>query len=454
MNTNYRASPEDNLLSALFRNIEPVGLAQLKLSAHGIADIPQRTLQYTMKKLVSSGQVIQTGAGPSVRYQLAKQAALNPETIRLSDVSAEIIDLVSRPQANRTPVGYDHGFLNSYQPNETGYLTSQERLTLAGIGRPAMVGAEAGTYARQILGRLLIDLAWNSSRLEGSTYSLLDTQRLIEFGRFADGHTALEAQMILNHKDAIEFLVEGAAESSFNRTTILNLHALLANNLLADAAAVGRLRTIGVGIGGSVFMPLEIPQQIETQFDAILSKASAITDPFEQAFFVMVHLPYLQPFDDVNKRVSRLAANIPLVRANLAPLSFTDVPQDLYTRAMLAIYELNRIEPLKELFIWAYQRSAARYVAVQQTIGEPDPFRLTYRNELREVIAMVITGLVGRQDVEKVIVEATPATVAAHDRETFTQLVQSELLVINDGNFARYRVRPSQFKAWKDVWDR
>jgi hypothetical protein len=454
MKSIYRAMPEDQLLDALSQHAGPIGLAQLKKSGRGIADIPQRTLQYTMKKLVNAGQVIQTGAGPSVRYQLVKQATPNPDAIRLNEISSEIIELVSRPQANRAPVGYDHGFLNSYQPNETWYLTKQERLTLAGIGRPAMVGAEAGTYARQILGRLLIDLAWNSSRLEGSTYSLLDTQRLIEFGRFADGHTALEAQMILNHKDAIEFLVEGAAESSFNRTTILNLHALLANNLLADAAAVGRLRTIGVGIGGSVFMPLEIPQQIEAQFDAILSKASAITDPFEQAFFVMVHLPYLQPFDDVNKRVSRLAANIPLVRANLAPLSFTDVPQDLYTRAMLAIYELNRIEPLKELFIWAYQRSAARYVAVQQTIGEPDPFRLTYRNELREVIAMVITGLVGRQDVESAIVEATPATVAAHDRETFTQLVQSELLVINDGNFARYRVRPSQFKAWKDVWDR
>jgi Fic/DOC family len=453
MNTNYRASPEDSILAALSLHAFPISLAQLKLSGPSIADIPQRTLQFTMKKLVGAGQVIQSGAGPSVRYQLSKQASPTADAVQLSDVSAEIIDLVSRPQASRSPVGYDYGFLNSYQPNQTWYLTGQERLALSSNGRPAMVGAEAGTYARQILGRLLIDLAWNSSRLEGSTYSLLDTQRLIEFGRFADGHTALEAQMILNHKDAIEFLVKGAAESSFNRTTILNLHALLANNLLADVAAVGRLRTIGVGIGGSVFMPLEIPQQIKAQFDAILSKASAITDPFEQAFFVMVHLPYLQPFDDVNKRVSRLAANIPLVRANLAPLSFTDVPQDLYTRAMLAIYELNRIEPLKELFIWAYQRSAARYVAVQQTIGAPDPFRLTYRNELREVIAMVITGLVRRQDVESAIVEATPATVAAHDRETFTQLVQGELLVINDGNFARYRVRPSQFKAWKDVWD-
>ena len=453
MNTIYRATSEDQLLDALSQHAGPIGLAQLKQSGRGIADIPQRTLQHAMKKLVSEEQVIQSGAGPSVRYQLAKQASPPAYAVQLSDVSAEIIDLVSRPQASRSPVGYDHGFLNSYQPNQTWYLTGQERLTLSSNGRPAMVGAEAGTYARQILGRLLIDLAWNSSRLEGSTYSLLDTQRLIEFGRFADGHSALEAQMILNHKDAIEFLVEGAAEASFNRTTILNLHALLANNLLADAAAVGRLRTIGVGIGGSVFMPLEIPQQIEAQFNAILSKASAITDPFEQAFFVMVHLPYLQPFDDVNKRVSRLAANIPLIRANLAPLSFTDVPQDLYTRAMLAIYELNRIEPLKKLFIWAYRRSAARYTAVQQTIGEPDPFRLAYRNELRDVIAMVITGLIKRNDVESAISEATPTTVATQDRENFTQLVRDELLVITDGNFARYRVRPSQFKAWKDVWD-
>ena len=175
MNTIYRAIPEDQLLDALSQRAGPIGLAQLKQSGEGIAAIPQRTLQHSMKKLVSAGQVIQSGAGPSVRYQLAKQASPAADAVQLSDVSAEIIDLVSRPQASRSPVGYDHGFLNSYQPNQTWYLTGQERLTLSSNGRPAMVGAEAGTYARQILGRLLIDLAWNSSRLEGSTYSLLDT---------------------------------------------------------------------------------------------------------------------------------------------------------------------------------------------------------------------------------------------------------------------------------------
>lgn len=155
---------------------------------------------------------------------------------------------------------------------------------------------------------------------------------MLDFGLEAEGRAQLEAQMILNHKDAIEFLVASADDIGFHRYTILNLHALLANNLLPDPGAVGRLRHIIVGIERSTYLPLEIPGVIEECFDQLLATAAAIQDPYEQAFFVMVHLPYLQPFDDVNKRVSRLAANIPLIKANLAPLSFTDVPSDLYSR--------------------------------------------------------------------------------------------------------------------------
>jgi Fic family protein len=114
----------------------------------------------------------------------------------------------------------------------------------------------------------------------------------------------------------------------------------------------------------------------------LLATASAIDDPYEQAFFAMVHLPYLQPFDDLNKRVSRLAANIPFIRANLSPLSFTAVPRDVYTQAMLGVYELNRTELLRDVFICGYERSAARYTAIQQSLGEPGPFRLRYRDAL------------------------------------------------------------------------
>ena len=258
------------------------------------------------------------------------------------------------------------------------------------VGTPKIAEQPAGTYAKQILNRLLIDLSWNSSRLEGNTYSLLDTKRLIDLGEEAEGKGRREAQMILNHKDAIEFLVSTADEIGFNRYTILNLHALLANNLLADPDAAGRLRHIGVGIARSVFHPLEVPQLIEECFDQILASASAIADPFEQAFFVMVQLPYLQPFDDVNKRVSRLAANIPLIKGNLSPLSFEGVPRGLHRRDPWRLRaEPGRVARGVHLGLRA---SAARYAAVRQSLGEPDPFRLKHRAALREVVGAVIRG--------------------------------------------------------------
>ena len=129
---------------------------------------------------------------------------------------------------------------------------------------------------------------------------------------------------------------------------------------------------------------------IEECFDQILATTAAIEDPFEQAFFFMVQSPYLQPFDDVNKRVSRLAANIPLIKANLSPLTFIDVPGSTYTDAMLGVYELNKIDLMKDVFIWAYGRSAARYAATRQSLGEPDPFRLRHRAAIGEVVGQVV----------------------------------------------------------------
>ena len=258
--------------------------------------------------------------------------------------------------------------------------------------------------------------------------------------------------MILNHKDAIEFLVGTAEEIGFNRYTILNLHALLANNLLADPDAAGRLRRIGVAIERSSFHPLEVPQLIEECFDQILTTAAAITDPFEQALFVMVQLPYLQPFDDVNKRVSRLSANIPLIKSNLSPLSFEGVPRGTYTDAVLGVYELNKTELLRDVFIWAYERSAARYAAVRQSLGEPDPFRLRHRAALREVVGAVVRGRMDKKQATKHVTTWTSEHIDAAERERFRETAESELLGLHEGNFARYQIRPSEFAAWREVW--
>ncbi len=429
---------------------------------------PRRTLQYRLKSLVDSKRLVMEGKGRWARYRVprviwrAVRAGAGNSTASarlevlppLSEPGAEIQEYVRRPPEARMPVGYDRAFLDSYRPNDTFYLSRADRALLEEAGRPKIAEQPAGTYAKQILNRLLIDLSWNSSRLEGNTYSLLDTKRLIDLGKEAEGKQRIEAQMILNHKDAIEFLVGAAEEIGFNRYTILNLHALLAGNLLADPDAAGRLRHIGVAIEGSVFRPLEVPQIIEECFDQILATASAIIDPFEQAFFVMAQLPYLQPFDDVNKRVSRLSANIPLIKANLSPLSFEDVPRDIYTEAVLGVYELNRIELLHDVFIWAYKRSAARYAAVRQSLGEPDPFRMRHRTALREVVGTVVRRRMDKKQATAHVSAWTQEHIEQQDRERFREIAERELLSLHEGNFARYQIRPSEFTAWQEAWSR
>ncbi|MEP2715359.1 Fic family protein [Pseudophaeobacter sp.] len=418
--------------------------------------VPRRTLQSRLKTLVENKVVIREGQVRSTKYRLVSTSSDAPETpsapLPLSDAGRAALAQVSQNIAARNPAGYNQTFLTNYVPNESRYLPGDLTTELLNLGSAGTHEQEAGTYAKQILQRLLVDLAWNSSRLEGNTYSLLDTRRLIDFGEAAEGKDQREAQMILNHKDAIEFLVRNVEDTGFNRYTIQNLHALLANNLLSDPAAPGRLRSIAVGIEGSAFHPLENPHLIADNFDTILEKATSIDDPFEQVFFVLAHLPYLQPFEDVNKRVSRIAANIPMIRANLVPLSFDGVPQDLYTKAMLAIYETNDIALLRDVFVFAYRRSIQTYAAVRQSLGEPDPFRIKYRTEITEVVSQILSTPMSRQDVVAFLKPWSADNMPDCDQAKFRRTIEDELLALHEGNFARYRVRPSEFRAWQALW--
>jgi Fic family protein len=182
-------------------------------------------------------------------------------------------------------------------------------------------------------------------------------------------------------------------------------------------------------------------------------KAEAIKDPFEQSFFVTIQIPYLQPFLDVNKRVSRLAANIPFIRQNLSPVSFIDVAEDTYIDAMLSVYELNRTELARDMFVWAYERSARRYAAIRQSLGSPDPFRLKYKEELRSAVADVVQNGMDKQAASKAIEAFAAEAIQKEDRSRFVEAVETELIGLHEGNFARYRIRPSQFFAWKAVWE-
>jgi len=430
--------------------------------------LPRRTLQRRLAQLVDQRRLTRQGRGPGTRYQRpTKDTNIHAATdtltvsgkpadaeiyIPITDDAVSIKNAVRGPIQTRQPVGYNRAFLDKYRPNESYYLSTALRKHLAEIGCPTDNNQPAGTHARKVLHRVLIDLSWNSSRLEGNTYSLLETERLLELGEAAEGKDALEAQMILNHKTAIEMLVEHADEIGFNRYTILNLHALLSENLLADPQACGRLRTIGVGIDRTVFHPLEVPQLIDECFQQILDTAAAITDPFEQAFFAMVHLPYLQPFEDVNKRVSRLAANLPFIRLNLSPLSFVDVPERAYVDGILGVYELNQTELLRDVFVWAYERSSVRYSVVRQSLGEPDAFRIRYRTQIADTVKNVVYRQMDKKSATAFIRQCSAANIPQHDQARFMEIVETEVMSLHEGNIARYKLRPSQFTQWQETW--
>ena len=428
--------------------------------------VPRRTLQRRLARLVERNELVLEGRKRGSRYRLPSSSTIleirEDESNRLevhgevyvpvSSEGEEIRQAVRLPVQSRKPVGYNRDFMAVYQPNQTFYLPAKIRRHLREIGGAQIHDLPAGTYAAQIYNRLLIDLTWNSSRLEGNTYSLLETERLLAAGHAAEGKDTFETQMILNHKAAIELLVEAASEVGFNSYTICNLHALLADNLLPDPGACGRLREQPVGIGGSVFHPLAGGPLLRECFVEVLQKVDAITDPFEQAFFAMVHLPYLQPFDDVNKRTSRLSANIPFIRENLSPLSFVDVPEKAYTDGLLGVYELNQIALLRDVFVWAYERSCARYSAVRQSLGEPDKFRLRYRDTIASLVADIVNTRMNKISATAAIKKHAASEVDAADQARFIEVTETELMSLHEGNMARYRIRPSEFSEWQQHW--
>ena len=450
---NGALSPLTDLLHSLQDSASGLTLAELLTRHPGIA---RRTAQRLIAKLIESGRVNARGEGRARRYftaglqadTAARIAADSfPRWIPVSADSQDIVAYIDQPVPARKPVGYQRDFLASYQPNQTAYLSEPLRRQLHQMGTTADAGQPAGTYSRAILNRLLIDLSWASSHLEGNTYSRLDTRELIEHGKTADGKAAIETQMILNHKTAIELLVESIDNAGFNRYTLMNLHSALAENLLPNPADEGRIRQHAVDIGQSVYRPLSTPQQIDDALDELLDKAGQIRDPFEQSFFMMVHLPYLQPFADINKRTSRLAANLPLFRANLCPLTFLDVPEQAYSRATLGVYEMTRVELLRDLYVWAYERSTQEYLAIKRNLAEPDPLRLAWRDLIKQTLREVISQ--PALDPLGIIEQAVARQVPELERHDVQALVIQELRRLHEGVLARHGLRPSEYAAWK-----
>ena len=428
--------------------------------------ISKRTLQRRLDSMCIAGLIHTQGKARALKYlpqeqthstaksstQEAPQNTTKPyrPDIPYSSEATQIKDSVTRPLTHRKKVGHKVEFLDYYQPNQSSYLNSALRQELASLGNLGTQNSPPGTYLRHNINNISVDLGWNSSRLEGNSYTQTETRHFLSSGHPAAGKNADEHQMILNHQSAIEMLATQTECINFNHHTICNLHAIIADNLLTNPAACGRLRQRSLNIPATTYTPIQQPHLLDSRFAQLLTKVSAISDPFEQAFFTLVHLPYLQPFEHLNNNVARLAANIPLTRQNLIPLSFADAPRSDYNEAIKGVYELNRVDYLRDLFVWAYQRSASRYTNARDYLGEPDPFRLKYRVEIQDLVRLVILSAKDATESNYILRQEAGTLFTAELQGKIIDIVEKELKGLHEGNIARYRLPLEQFQKWKN----
>lgn len=196
--------------------------------------------------------------------------------------------------------------------------------------------------------RLAIDLSWKSSQIEGNTYSLLETERLLKERETAAGKTREEATMLLNHKEALDLLVENADYlSPLSIAGIGDIHGML----IKDLGVERNLRKSRVGISGTNYRPLDNPFQIAEALGKSCDLINSRINVFEKALLALVLISYIQPFADGNKRTARIVSNSLLLNERTCPLSFRTVDSIEYKKAMLLFYEQNNISRIKEIFI-------------------------------------------------------------------------------------------------------
>jgi prophage maintenance system killer protein len=197
-----------------------------------------------------------------------------------------------------------------------------------------------------------------------------------------------------------------------------------------------------VNISDTTYLPTQILSLLEEMFDQIIDKARQIKSPVESAFFLWVNLAYLQPFEDGNKRTSRLATNIPLMLYNCAPLSFNDVDTQDYALAMMGVYEQRNVALAVDLFEWVYRRSINKYAVTLEAMGIPDPVRWQFREALTEAIGNIVRD--GMRSADAI----AALSLTPEQAERFAPMLQAELRALDLHNCARYRLSLGQIRRW------
>jgi Fic family protein len=243
----------------------------------------------------------------------------------------------------------ESNFLNSAEELEIKSLTDEYQKNIKHLSEGIL---------KKEYERLIIDLSWKSAQMEGNTYSLLETEALLSRQEIVGGHSFIETQMILNHKEAFKFIFHYRQKfKQFTIDKIEDLHRTLVHSLNVKYG----IRTHSVGIVGTTYKPLKSQYYIQKALETLIAKLNHIQAPMIKAIFAISVLSYIQPFEDGNKRTARLLGNAILLSNNYCPLSYRNINEIDYKKALLVFYENQNIQPFKELILAQYRFAVENY---------------------------------------------------------------------------------------------
>lgn len=310
------------------------------------------TLKRALHHLVEEKLVSTTGNGKSTKYEISKAYQIIHD-INIDDYFKLEID--DRAIKN----GYQHHLIKDilnrielFSKEEIQFLNSLQ------ANYAQRVSQLSENEYKMELERLAIDLSWKSSQIEGNTYSLLETERLLKDKETAAGRTKDEAVMLLNHKEAIDFIV---AQPDYVKPLRLgaleDIHSILTKELGVDR----NIRKRSVGITGTNYKPLDNEFQIREAMEELCGLVNLKENVFEKALLVLILISYIQPFYDGNKRTARIVSNAILMNNNYCPISYRTVESIDYKKAMLIFYEQTNISAFKKLFIKQFEFAVKTY---------------------------------------------------------------------------------------------
>lgn len=314
--------------------------------------VSDATLKRALQRLVAAGKVEVSGRARATRYRLAAESLLLERVDLEAYFSREADGREARTQYNPDLTARVLPGVDLFTVAERRHLRSlQAKYERHVAGMPQEVRLKE-------MKRLGVDLSWKSSQIEGNTYTLLETERLLEEQKTADGRTRDEATMLLNHKDALDDITQHSGDfRELGLENISRIHTQLVKYLGVDTL----IRTYGVGIGGTNYRPLDNDTQIRRELEAACRLVNGTACVFGKALLALALISYIQPYSDGNKRTARLASNAVLLARGYCPLSYRTVEPVDFKRAVLLFYERNNISAIKGIFMEQFQDAVNRY---------------------------------------------------------------------------------------------